>query len=258
MSELQKAAGQSVARTQSQQEQASHLIESMKPALAKAMPRGLDPERMARIVLTEVRKNPKLAEASQQSFAGAMLTAATLGLEPGVNGECYLVPYKGEVQLLVGYQGMVKLFLQHPQAKSIDAQVVYPDDFFEWELGTDAKITHRPGPKRNGEPTHYYAVAELLSGAKQFVVLTADEVKKLRGGKTGTSGPIADPMHWMEKKTAVRQLFKMIPKTTQMLTATTVDERLGSDLHRDLPLIGAPTQKQQENAEQVEVQEAQQ
>jgi recombinational DNA repair protein RecT len=55
-------------------------------------------------------------------------------------------------------------------------------------------------------------------------------VKALRGGKVGTSGSIADPMHWMERKTVLRQLFKLLPKSTEMATAVDVDERTGSDL----------------------------
>ena len=43
--------------------------------------RGMDADRIARLVLTEIRKTPQLAECTQQSFAGALLTASALGLE---------------------------------------------------------------------------------------------------------------------------------------------------------------------------------
>jgi len=81
-------------------------IKSLMPEIQRALPKGMDAERIARIALTEVRKserefakgnsNASLAQCTPESFAGALLTSSALGLEPGVNGECYLVPYKGE------------------------------------------------------------------------------------------------------------------------------------------------------------------
>ncbi|WP_257692335.1 recombinase RecT, partial [Mycobacterium tuberculosis] len=104
----------------------SQVLQVLVPQLARAVPKGMDPDRIARIVQTEIRKsrNAKAAgiakqsldDCTQESFAGALLTSAALGLEPGVNGECYLVPYRDtrrgvvECQLIIGYQGIVKLF----------------------------------------------------------------------------------------------------------------------------------------------------
>jgi recombination protein RecT len=74
-----------------------------------------------------------------------------------------------------------------------------------------------------------------------FVVLTVDDVKKLRGGKTGSNGGIADPMHWMERKTALRQLVKMLPKSTTLARALDADEKGGHELYREqLAALPAP------------------
>jgi len=206
------------------------MIQSLRPEIGRALPRGMDADRMARLALTVLRQTPKLAECSPQSFAGSLLTAAALGLEPGVNGEAYLVPYKRECQLIIGYQGYAKLFWQNPLARHLDAQAVYSNDEFDYEYGLNPMLRHKPATGDRGTIVYYYAVATLSTGGSAFVVLTPAEVKKLRGGKVGTSGNIDDPMRWMERKTVLRQLVKTLPRSTMLNAAMTVDEELGTSL----------------------------
>lgn len=204
-------------------------LNDLKPEIAKVLPSHLSGDRFARIVLTEVRKNPKLATTDPNSFFGALLTAATLGLEPGVNGECYLVPYKNECQLIVGYMGMVKLFWQHPLAKRINAEIVYEKDTFAYSKGLNMRLEHEPhkGTDR-GKIVGYYAIVELNTGAIIFDFFTPEEIKALRGGREGSSGGVADPQKWLERKTAIRQVLKLAPKSAQLEKALNVDETIGS------------------------------
>lgn len=218
----------------SKQVQVARFLERLGPQIARALPVHLTGDRMTRLALTAVRKTPDLAMCSEVSMAGSVLTAAALGLEPNTpTGECYLVPYKGEVTLIVGYAGMVKLFWQSPLAASIRAEAVYENDDFDYSYGTGAFLRHKPAKGNRGAgPTHYYAHASLTTGAEAFVVLTPDEVKALRGGKSGSNGGIPDPQHHMERKTALRQLFKMLPKSTNLATAVESDEKGGTELYR--------------------------
>lgn len=217
------------------------MIQSLRPEIERALPKGMDADRIARLALTvlresdlQARKSGKpensLAACNPQSFAGALLTAAALGLEPGVNGEAYLVPYKRECQLIVGYQGYAKLFWQNPLARHLDAQAVYENDEFDYEYGLKPMLRHKPARGERGQVIYYYAVATLATGGSAFVVLTPQEVKKLRGGKVGTSGNIDDPMRWMERKTVLRQLVKTLPRSTMLNAAMAADEELGTSL----------------------------
>lgn len=206
------------------------LIQTLRPEIERALPRGMDADRLARLALTVVRQTPDLASCKPASFAGALLTAAALGLEPGVNGEAYLVPYKRECQLIIGYQGYAKLFWQNPLAQHLDAQAVYANDDFDYAYGTKPFLTHKPARGDRGDVVLYYAVASLSTGGSSFVVLTPDEVKDLRGGKVGPSGSIKDPMKWMERKTVLRQLVKTLPRSTSLNLALTADEKMGSSL----------------------------
>lgn len=237
-----------VAQQQQQADQrtatVARYLADLTPQIARALPRGMNADRVTRLALTTVRKSvleaakrgditKSLAYCTPESFAGALLTASALGLEPDVNGEAYLVPYMGECTFIPGYQGLAKLFYQHPLARQLDCEAVRDGDHFEYRKGTQPFLDHRPTLGNKGPIVAYYAVATLTTGAVAFVVLTPDEVKALRGGKEGPSGRIPDPQKWMERKTVLRQLFKLLPKSTTLQVALDADERSGTELYRD-------------------------
>lgn len=215
------------------------LITDMKSEIARALPRGMDADRIARLALTQVKKTPRLAECTAQSFAGALLTSSAIGLEPGVNGECYLVPYRDrksgqtECQLIVGYQGIAKLYWQSPLAEYIDTQWVGENDEFDYMKGLNPYLQHRPKLGDRGKPILYYAVVRVKGSTTPiWDVFTAEQIQILRNGKVGTSGDIADPERWMERKTALKQVLKLAPKSTRLDKGMTSDESSGTELYR--------------------------
>jgi recombination protein RecT len=84
-----------VARRNENQPSLATVVQRMVPEIQRALPKHMDADRMARLALTVSARTPRSSPSAPrlQSFAGALLTAAALGLEPGVNGEAYLVPY---------------------------------------------------------------------------------------------------------------------------------------------------------------------
>lgn len=215
-------------------------IEVMKAEMARALPRHLNADRLARIMLTEVRRTPRLAQCTQQSFGGAIMTCAQLGLEPGVTGEAYLLPFQNrnkgvyEVQLIIGYQGMAKLFWQSPLAKSLDAQAVYENDDFDYAYGLEPKLVHKPSLGERGKPVAYYAVATMTNGGSAFVVLSRSDIEKIRQrSRAKDDGPWKTDYDAMAKKTAVRQLFKLLPRSPELSQAIAQDEAVRTDISQD-------------------------
>jgi recombination protein RecT len=193
-----------------------------------ALPKTLTAERLTRIVMTECRKTPELANCSQDSFFGAILQCAQLGLEPGgALGHCYLLPYGKTCQLIIGYRGMIDLARRSGQIVSINAYVVNDKDDFEYELGLHPDIKHRPSPLADRGPvTYVYAVAVLKGGGVQFEVMSRAEVEAVRKqSKAGKSGPWVT--HWdeMARKTVVRKLFKYLPVSIEAVRAVEIDEK---------------------------------
>lgn len=196
-----------------------------------ALPRHMTPERMARIATTEMRRIPKLAECNPMSFLGAVIQCSQLGLEPGGSlGHVYLIPFGKEVQVIVGYRGMIDLARRSGQIISIDARAVYEGDQFDCELGLNAKLNHTPdwnNPNR-ADPAKLrfvYAVAKLKDGGIQFDVMSKVEVDAIKKrSKSSGSGPWVTDYAAMALKTVVRRLFKYLPVSIEIQHAVGIDE----------------------------------
>lgn len=175
--------------------------------MSLAMPKSMTPDRLTRIVMTECRKTPALLKCAPESFYGAVLQCAALGLEPGsALGHCYLLPFgngkdrsgRPNAQLIIGYRGMIDLARRSGQIISLQAWTVHAQDTFNYQLGLEPDIQHVPASAADRGPvTHVYAVAKLKGGGIQFEVMSRAEIEKVRStSKAGNSGPWAS--HWDE------------------------------------------------------------
>ena len=227
----------------------------IKAQLALALPKHMTVDRLARIALTEVRKVPKLAQCDQTSFLGAIMQCAALGLEPGgALGHAYMLQFDKnkknaqgkwervgtEVQLIVGYRGMIDLARRSGQIQSLEARAVYAKDEFSVELGLDSKIVHRPAwdATDRGALTFVYAVAKLKDGGIQFDVMSRAEVEKIRArSKSKDNGPWVTDFDEMAKKTVVRRLFKYLPVSIEIQRAVGLDEQAEAGVSQDNALV---------------------
>lgn len=208
------------------------LLQQMAPQLAMALPSHLKPERMIRVATTALQVNPKLQECSARSIIACVVEASQLGLEPcGALGHAYLIPYslKGVMtcQLIPGYKGLLHLVRNSGQLKTVTAEVVYESDEFNYELGDQPRIRHVPSTVAEpGKVLYVYAVAELMSGGVQRVVLPVREVEKIRKrSRSANNGPWVTDWEEMAKKTALRRLTKLLPMSIEVQRAVELDER---------------------------------
>lgn len=210
------------------------LLESMKGEIARALPKHLTPDRMARVALTALRTTKGLVDCTPASFAASIMTCSQLGLEPNTPlGHAYLIPRQNrragivECTLMIGYQGFIELARRSGQVRSIWAYPVYEGDDFTVKYGLAPTIEHSPrfdGPRTPKTMTHVYAAAKLRDTDEPvFVVLTKREVEGYRA--RGQSGGAWDTDYEaMALKTAVRRLYRWLPKSIELATALRVDE----------------------------------
>lgn len=203
----------------------------------------MKPERMMRLMANAMRTTPQLGECDPLSLLGSMMTCASLGVEPNTPlGHAYLIPFKNkrkgitEVQLILGYKGMIDLARRSGHIRNIHGDVVYEADEFSFEYGSNQHLTHRPKGKRVN-PIYAYCHATLTDG-EAFVVLPWDEVIAIRDASQGyrtaiqygkKDSPWIAHQHEMAAKTAVRALFKYLPISIEvdggkLGDALTVDE----------------------------------
>lgn len=155
------------------------------------------------------------------------MLCAQLGLEPGgALGHVYLIPYKDQVTVVIGYRGMIALARNSGQIKSLRAHEVFENDELNYELGMHEILIHKPF--RNGDRGKLigvYAVAELMGGGHQIEFMSKDDVEKVRKKSSNSnSKPWNDHYGEMSKKTVIRRLFKYLPVSIEIQTATVIDE----------------------------------
>lgn len=200
--------------------------------LARALPRGMDAGRFARIVQTEVRKEPKLLACTPQSFILAVLNAAQLGLEPGPLGHSYLIPFKNkgvlETTLILGYKGLKDLAYRGG-VDYLDAVSVHEGEPFRVQRGSDPKIEHEERPECAANPViAYYAVAiPKASFRPVFEVMWPKDIIDIRKrSRAGDSGPWVTDYEAMAQKTVIRRMLNRgkVRLTSDMAVAIQEDE----------------------------------
>ena len=239
---IQKQGGQmSAAKAEKKTMQA--YIKAMEPAIKKALPSVITPERFTRMVLSALSSTPKLAECSPQSFLAAMMTAAQLGVEPNTAlGQAYLLPYRNhgqmECQFQLGYKGLIDLAYRSGEVSVIQAHTVYENDVFEYELGMDPKLRHVPAKADRGEAVAYYAMFKTKDGGYGFEVMSVDDVQRhaQRYSKSYGSGssPWRSNFDEMAKKTVLKRALKYAPMKSDFVRGVAQDETIKSELSDEM------------------------
>lgn len=215
-------------------------LDTMMPAITAVLPKHVTADRMSRIALNVIRSNPKLLECDINSLMGGVMEASKLGLEPGLMGQCYLIPFrnnktgKNEAQFIIGYKGLIDLVRRSGQISTIEARTVYENDEFDYEYGLNDKLVHKPAMDEKGAPIAYYAIAKMKDGGYSFLVMSHKEAEKYRDkyAKAKNFGPWKDEFDAMARKSVLRQLIKYLPISVEQLG--NFDEASGAEIHQDL------------------------
>ena len=219
------------------------MIKVLTPEIKKALPSVITPERFTRMALSALNNTPKLAECIQMSFLAALMNAAQLGLEPNtLLGQAYLIPYnnkgKLECQFQLGYKGMIDLVYRNEQVQTIQAQTVYENDFFEYELGLNSKLIHKPALEDRGKIILFYAFFKLRNGGYGFEVLSKEDIdmhaQKYSKAYSSAYTPWKTNYEEMAKKTVIKKVLKYAPLKTDFLRAMTSDESIKTELAIDM------------------------
>lgn len=200
-------------------------------------------ERLVAVALSNVCYNTALLEVAQTKpglisiFAGIQETMR-LGIEiGGAMGESYLVPFNNAkvgaklAVLIIGYKGMINIC---ERARcDVMGYPVFEGDEYSYEYGDSPKIFHRPGrgnPKTKATLLATYAVARVRGGHKKLMWLWREDIEKHKARSRGASSADSPWNHDqdyipMSVKTAVRAIFPMLPKTTDIARTLEADNR---------------------------------
>lgn len=218
-------------------------IRSMEGEIAKALPSVITPERFTRITMSALSANPELQQTTPQSFMGAMMTAAQLGLEPNTPlGQAYLIPFKNkgvlECQFQLGYRGLIDLAYRSGAVQIIQAHEVCENDQFEFNFGLDPQLKHIPAKNDRGEPTHYYAMFKTKDGGYGFEVMNVSDIranaKKFSKAYNSGFSPWATNFAEMAKKTVLKKALKYAPLKSDFLRKIAADGAINDTIEKDM------------------------
>lgn len=225
------AKGNGVAKL-SQKQIIANTVSAREKDIMRALPQGYvgGAERFARTVLTCVARDPNLLKCSPQSIIGAAMQAAQLGLTPGVLGEAWLIPYGGECTFQLGYKGLVSLAAR--AGITIQAHTVYERDDFDYTLGLDPTLHHKPATGDRGKGVHWYAVARDRDTGRLmgFAVLDRHQVDKRRKANRGKSPAWDQWYDEMALSKAVREVCRLLPLSVEMGAAIASDGVVRNDI----------------------------
>jgi recombination protein RecT len=225
--ELQRMAG-SKAADEPARGSFPDLLKRAMPEIARALPRHLSAERMSRIALTCFRDTPKLADCDPLSVLASCIRAAQLGLEPGINGRAYLVPYynnkakRTECQFIPGWKGLVELVNRTGRATCWTG-AVYPGDEFEWGLGDRPFLKHKPGDEFDDKRLERTYAIGRVNGADWPVIecWSGTRIRKHRDryNKVGDSHYSFTNWEMYARKIPLMQVLKYLPSSPELEAA---------------------------------------
>jgi len=253
--------------------------------LALVLPNKLQVDRQKKLLLSSLRRTPKVLFTTHESLVGAVLQTFELGLSPiAALGHAYFVPFesKGRLicQLIIGYRGLIELARRSGVVSSIRAEVVRRGDYFHYSLGLSPDLQHVPadvleyateeqrlavrqalgGKPADGRLVAAYAVVILKDGTKEFRVVTQEFINRIKKASRGSNHPDSPWKNWEDQmwaKTAIRQVLKFVPLSPedQLIKGLEVDEAAFSGI-KTLETVGTDVPESNGSSEMSSVDEA--
>lgn len=235
--QLSNVNGQMATMTQRAATLRDHLFSpAIKDRLAQNVPQWLNPDTLINVIYAEARRTPRILECSIESILQCVIQCAQAGLVPQF-GRAYLVPYNNskqingrwtkvmELSFQPGYLGLIDLARRSNKILNIYGAVVHEGDEFEYSLGSERKLVHRPKLRGDaGSVFAVYAYWEFKDGGQHIDVMRIDDVYKRRAKSQAYQYAINNPTNktaqdcpWivypdeMAVKTILKHSAKMVP-----------------------------------------------
>lgn len=233
----------------------SGFMDKLKPQLALALPKHMTADRMARLALTAFSSSAQMQECSPRSIASAIMTAGQLGLEPGVNGAGYLIPYKGTCTFVPGWKGLVDLVSRSGRG-TVYTGVIFKDQQYTFTDGAkrDLIIHNETELDAPEDITHAYAIGWVRDATMPIIELwSVEKIRKHRDkyNKVGSKHYSYRDWEMYARKVPLLQVLKYMPASIEMANAIDISNAAeagrGATIENGIvidPDTGAPEEPQ--------------
>lgn len=218
----------------------------------EALPAGFNQQRFILNCITVIqdmmkddKKKAQLEKINPETIPVCLAKAAYLGLD-FFNGECYAIPYGGNLSFQTDYKGEIKLCKRYSKnkIKDIFAKVVRQGDFFMEEVdGGKQNVQYRPKPFSNEQMIGAFAIVVFEDGSMMYDTMSSEDIENVRN----TYSKVKDSQAWksstgeMYKKTVLRRLCKLIDLDFDNIEQQKAYEDGGDVVFNQQSLPGATT-----------------
>lgn len=218
----------------------------------EALPAGFNQQRFILNCITVIqdmmkdnKKKEQLENINPETIPVCLAKAAYLGLD-FFNGECYAIPYGGNLTFQTDYKGEIKLCKRYSKnkIKDIFAKVVRQGDFFMEEVdGGKQNVQYRPKPFSNEQMIGAFAIVVFEDGSMMYDTMSSEDIENVRN----TYSKMKDSQAWksstgeMYKKTVLRRLCKLIDLDFDNIEQQKAYEDGGDVVFNQQSLPGATT-----------------
>lgn len=143
-----------------------------------------------------------------------------------------------ECTLQPGYVGLIDLARRSGKVKSVFGSVVFENDHFVFQLGSERKLEHRPTLRGEaGEPYGAYAMWEMTDGGIHMDFMNLESIYKRRERSQAYQYAVTHPQNksaqdcpwiqWPEEmmvKTVIKHSSKMVPASIEFLEVVRMDD----------------------------------
>ena len=167
------------------------------------------------IATAEPRLQAALLACTGQSVLKSVADAARYGLVFGsVFGQAYLVPFKNQCTLIVGYRGLEAL-VYRAGIRAVQSGIVYEGDEYDVEIGRQPPIRHKPNPNADHKADKIIAAYAMAWVSPELAIgetMNRQDLDHIRSkSKAGATGPYATDTAEMFRKAPIRRLCKHLP-----------------------------------------------
>ena len=204
----------------------SNFMDKLKPQMALALPKHLTADRMARLALTAFSTSEKLQQCEPKTIAASIMTAGQLGLEPGVNGAGFLVPYGRTCTFVPGWKGLVDLVSRSGRG-TVFTGVIFKDQEYTYTDGArrDLVIHNETDLDDPEDITHAYSVGWVKDATMPIIELwRVTKIRKHRDkyNKQGTKHYSYRDWEMYARKIPLLQVLKYMPCSIEVQNAIAV------------------------------------
>ena len=198
-------------------------IKKMDGEFKAALPDHIASERFTRNAITAINSDPNLLQENvdHESVMKCLMTAAQQGLL--VDGrEAAIVTYNNnktgmkEATYIPMTEGIMKLVRNSGDVSVISIHVVKENDVFDYELGDNERLTHKPALKERGATIGAYSIVKLKDGGISREWMDVDQINAIRDRKKFVNPVWKSDYDEMARKTVFRRHAKRLPKSTDL------------------------------------------